>query len=381
MPKSAVKSKGKMGGASAPPSASSPKQKKALTPEKALEKITSSGNRQFGDGTFLSMDGDPARIKKRYSTGLAPLDIALTGEVGSGLPDGRLVAIYGAETVGKTTLACMLMRVMQEAGGLVFVLDSEGRLTKDRLEALGVSPVGFRWVDEKFLEPALDQIIKLLKELRDVPFIFALDTIASINSIKERARSVSDNSQTSVHSLSLSKGMRYIADNIKRSKAIILFINQLKTGAIGNAFATEREKDAMLGGKPIRFHSDVILKMEYSRKFYLMIKGEKVQRGFEIRVKTDKNSGFVDGVRLRLVFTTYNGAKFDDALSCLATMRDWKIIPAGNDSGSAISFNGSKYSIKQWRNLYASDEVFRKSIHDALKTKFHTKYKPEEKVV
>lgn len=63
-------------------------------------------NEEFGAGTVYTLGSDKAILNiPRWSTGIEQLDDI----IGGGIPKGRIIEIYGAESAGKTTLAYHLM--------------------------------------------------------------------------------------------------------------------------------------------------------------------------------------------------------------------------------------------------------------------------------
>ena len=79
--------------------------------EKALQAALGQIERQFGKGTVMRM-GDKERERiPAISTGSLGLDVALG--IG-GLPQGRIVEIYGPESSGKTTLTLQVIAEAQK---------------------------------------------------------------------------------------------------------------------------------------------------------------------------------------------------------------------------------------------------------------------------
>ena len=82
--------------------------KRKSSREQALEEAIAQIERNFGRGAVMRMsENDSFRNVEAISTGSLSLDIALG--IG-GLPRGRIIEIYGAESAGKSTLAMSTVR-------------------------------------------------------------------------------------------------------------------------------------------------------------------------------------------------------------------------------------------------------------------------------
>ena len=84
--------------------------------QKALDAALAQIDKNFGKGSImrLGQTGDNFEIDV-ISSGSLGLDIALG--IG-GLPRGRIVEIYGPESLGKTTLALHALAEAQKVGGV-----------------------------------------------------------------------------------------------------------------------------------------------------------------------------------------------------------------------------------------------------------------------
>src|SRR3989304_7851421 len=90
---------------------------------KALELALSQIEKQYGRGSIMRMgDREVSADIPVIPTGSVSLDAALG--VG-GIPRGRGVEIFGAESSGKTTLALHIIAEAQKAGGQVAFIDAE----------------------------------------------------------------------------------------------------------------------------------------------------------------------------------------------------------------------------------------------------------------
>ena len=68
--------------------------------DQALEKAMEQVQKKYGKGAIMKMSDAPIGNVESFHTGSISLDMALG--IG-GLPKGRVVAIYGPESSGKTT--------------------------------------------------------------------------------------------------------------------------------------------------------------------------------------------------------------------------------------------------------------------------------------
>lgn len=83
----------------------------------------------------MKMGEKPTMNVNAISTGCLELDIALGV---NGLPKGRIIEIYGAESSGKTTLALHCVAEAQKAGGTAAYIDLENALDPVYAANIGV---------------------------------------------------------------------------------------------------------------------------------------------------------------------------------------------------------------------------------------------------
>ena len=101
----------------------------------ALEAALSQIDRAFGKGSVMKLGQKSTMDIESVSTGSLGLDIALG--IG-GLPKGRIIAIYGPESSGKTTLSLHVVAEMQKQGGVAAFIDAEHALDPVYAGKLGV---------------------------------------------------------------------------------------------------------------------------------------------------------------------------------------------------------------------------------------------------
>ena len=244
--------------------------------KKALAAALGQIEKQFGKGSVMRLgDGGTARDIEAVSTGSIGLDVALG--IG-GLPKGRVVEIYGPESSGKTTLTLQAVAEAQKMGGTAAFVDAEHALDPAYAEKLGVN------VDELLVsqpdtgEQALEITDMLVRS--GAVDIIVVDSVAALTPKAEIEGEMGD-SHMGLQARLMSQALRKLTGNIKRSNAMVIFINQIRM-KIGVMFGSP---ETTTGGNALKFYSSVRLDI---RRIGAIKKGDEVI-GNQTRVKVVKN--------------------------------------------------------------------------------------------
>jgi len=244
--------------------------------KKALAQALGQIEKQFGKGSVMRMgDGSAARDIEAISTGSIGLDVALG--IG-GLPKGRVVEIYGPESSGKTTLTLQVIAEAQKKGGTAAFVDAEHALDPAYAGKLGVN------VDELLVsqpdtgEQALEITDMLVRS--GAVDIIVVDSVAALTPKAEIEGEMGD-SHMGLQARLMSQALRKLTGNIKRSNAMVIFINQIRM-KIGVMFGSP---ETTTGGNALKFYSSVRLDI---RRIGAIKKGDEVI-GNQTRVKVVKN--------------------------------------------------------------------------------------------
>ncbi|UCG73088.1 MAG: recombinase RecA [Chromatiales bacterium] len=244
--------------------------------KKALAAALGQIEKQFGKGSVMRMgDAGAARDIEVISTGSLGLDVALG--VG-GLPKGRVVEIYGPEASGKTTLTLQVVAECQKAGGTAAFVDAEHALDPQYAGKLGVNVDDLLVSQPDTGEQALE-ITDLLVRSGAVDVV-VVDSVAALTPKAEIEGEMGD-THVGLQARLMSQALRKLTGNIKRSNAIVIFINQIRM-KIGVMFGSP---ETTTGGNALKFYSSVRLDI---RRIGAIKKGDEVI-GNQTRVKVVKN--------------------------------------------------------------------------------------------
>ena len=243
--------------------------------DKNLTETLSQIEKQFGKGTVMKMGDREIVDMPCVSTGSIGLDIALG--IG-GLPQGRVIEIFGPESSGKTTLTLQAIAECQKAGGTAAFIDAEHALDPNYASKLGVN------VDELLLsqpdtgEQALE-VTDMLVKSGSVDLI-VIDSVAALTPRAEIEGDMGDH-HMGLQARLMSQALRKITGIIQRSNCMVIFINQIRM-KIGVIFGNP---ETTTGGNALKFYSSVRLDI---RRIGAVKEGEEVV-GNETRVKVVKN--------------------------------------------------------------------------------------------
>ena len=209
----------------------------------------------------LSVDTSPAHVKRWISSGSKQLDLIVSNRANGGLPEGRIVEIFGPPSIGKSHIATQIARSTQQMGGIVVYIDTENGTSVENLAALGVDvSKRFVYVDthctEEVLGIAEQTILKAKAMAKDVPITIVWDSVAA-SSPKAELEGAYDKDTIGLQARAISKGMRKITGVIGDQNVLFVILNQIRT-KIG---VMHGDPTTTPGGMAIPFHASVRLKL------------------------------------------------------------------------------------------------------------------------
>ncbi|TSC54629.1 MAG: recombination protein RecA [Parcubacteria group bacterium LiPW_30] len=230
---------------------------------------------KYGEGAIMKLGEKPKVNIGSISTGSLGLDYALG--VG-GLPQGRIVEIFGPESSGKTTLTLHVIAEAQKKGGVCAFIDAEHALDPEYAKKLGVNINELLISQPDTGEQALEITESLVRSGKiDVVVI---DSVAALTP-KDEIEGEMGAHHVGKQARLMSQALRKLTAITAKSKTIVIFINQIRM-QIGVMFGNP---ETTPGGKALKFYTSVRLDI---RRIASIKKGEDVV-GARTRVKVVKN--------------------------------------------------------------------------------------------
>ena len=244
--------------------------------KKALEAALGQIERNYGKGSVMKL-GDPENIVEigAIPTGSLGLDIALG--IG-GLPQGRIIEIYGPESSGKTTLALHTVAEAQKNDGICAFIDAEHALDPIYAGKLGVDVEELLISQPDNGEQALEIADTLVRS--GAIDVLVVDSVAALTPRAELEGDMGD-SLPGLQARLMSQALRKLTASISKSNTMVIFINQIRM-KIGVMFGSP---ETTTGGNALKFYSSCRLDI---RRIGAIKDREEVV-GNQTRVKVVKN--------------------------------------------------------------------------------------------
>ena len=220
-------------------------------------------NKKEGEGTIYSIGSKHANLKiNRWSTGIEDLD----NIIGGGMPEGRVVEIFGPEGSGKTTLLYHLCGLHQ----LCLDIPIEGTFDADRAKVFGNKPKQMLIYRAKYGEDAFNKTIKFAKA--GIPLI-GIDSVPSMvpkedaeKVLKSAERDSIEEQRIGGTARLMNKYLPTIEEIIEVTGTTLIFINQVRDKMNAMMFG---EKTDTPGGRKLKHACS--LRIQVARKGWIEI--------------------------------------------------------------------------------------------------------------
>ena len=288
--------------------------------DRALEMAVSQIEKQFGKGSIMRLGDSTREAVDIIPTGSLALDLALG--IG-GIPRGRVIEIYGAESSGKTTIAAQIVAQAQKQGGIAAYVDVEHAIDPIYFKNIGVDTDNLLVSQPATGEEALEVIDALVRS--NAISVVVLDSVAALVPKAEIEGEMGD-SHMGLQARLMSQALRKITGSLNKTNTAAIFINQLRE-KIGVMFGNPETQP---GGRALKFYSSVRLDVR--------------------RVETLKAGNDMVGIRTKVtvvknkVAPPFKKAEFDIMFGA-GISRSGSILDIGTELGF-ITKAGAFYSYK-----------------------------------
>lgn len=261
----------------------------AKTNKAEIIKLCNQISKKEGEGAVFHLGSKNANLKiPRWSTGIEDLDHI----IGGGMPEGRIIEIFGPESSGKTTLLYHLMGLHE----LALDIPVEGTFDAERAKVFGNRPKQLLVYRAKYGEEAFNKMIKFAQA--GIPVI-GVDSVPSLQP-KEDVEKVMEASKRDTENeiriggiaRLMTKYLPPIEEIIETTGTTVIFINQVRDKMNAMMFG---EKTDTPGGRKLKHACS--LRLQVARRAWIEIpnkdpmnvaKTEKVGLIMKIKVVKSK---------------------------------------------------------------------------------------------
>ena len=299
------------------------KKQEAEKQAKAVDSVVNEIKERFGEGAIMTMREIHAVNVDVIPTGSIAMDLALG--VG-GMPRGRIIEIYGAESSGKTTLALHVIAEAQKKGGTCAFVDAEHAMDPDYARRIGVDVDNLLISQPDSGEQGL-QIVETLVKSESIAVI-VVDSVAALTPRVEIEGEIGDQ-HMGLQARLMSQACRKLSGMISKTNTMVIFLNQTRM-KIGMVFGNP---ETTPGGMALKFYASVRVNLARTAQ----IKSGDEIIGNRVKAKVVKNK--VAAPFKTAEFDIYYNEGISKSGDALRVAIDRGLI---KQSGSYFAYNGEK---------------------------------------
>ncbi len=229
------------------------KENKTTTNEKkSAQEAIDQIREKFGEESIMKFGEAKTMEIEVVPTGCLSIDIALGA---GGVPRGRVIEIYGAESSGKTTLALHIVSEIQKRGGVAAFVDAEHALDPEYSKKIGVNINELLVSQPDSGEQALE-IVETLVRSNSVDVI-VIDSVAALTPKAEIEGEMGDR-HVALQARLMSQALRKLTAIVSKTKTSVVFLNQTRQ-KIGVFFGNP---ETTTGGMALKFYSSVRIQLK-----------------------------------------------------------------------------------------------------------------------
>lgn len=235
----------------------------AKTNKEAIIKLCNTINKKEGEGSIYSIGSKHADLQiKRWPTGIEDLD----NIIGGGMPEGRVVEIFGPESSGKTTLLYHLCGLHQ----LCLDIPIEGTFDAERAKVFGNRPKQMLIYRAKYGENAFNKVIQFAKA--GIPLV-GIDSVPSMVPKDDAEKVLKSAEKDSIEEQRIggtarlmNKYLPTVEEIIEITGTTLIFVNQVRDKMQAMLFG---EKTDTPGGRKLKHACS--LRIQVARRAWIKI--------------------------------------------------------------------------------------------------------------
>lgn len=246
-----------------------------------MEELQKGIEKEFGSGAIMRGKGSIVDVDV-FSTGVATIDFALGC---GGIPIGRIIEVYGAESSGKTTTCLQFIAACQQhvfkqkkRRGIAALVDAEHAMDPKWAAKIGVN------LDELLVSQpeSGEQALSIVERLVDSALVdlIVVDSVAALTPKSIIEGEIGDSTMAALAQL-MSKALSRIKGKCNKTQTTIIFINQVRE-KVGIVFGNP---ELTPGGRALKFYASVRAEVRKGSP----IKDGNMTLGFRPTVKIVKN--------------------------------------------------------------------------------------------
>lgn len=222
-----------------------------------------------------------SEVKFWIDSGSLLLNMTLSNKPDGGWPSGRIIEVFGKESIGKSTLSYVAMANCQKMGGLAIYGDIERAGNKKFMQMLGINLNELIITNEDTIEKLFQGIENNLKYLienkirRDKPVLIVVDSVTALQTDAEEASGYEYNMNIQMKkAMMLGKALKKITPYLNKANACLFLVNQIRDNTTGYG-----DSYVVPGGKSIPFYASIRLYLQGQEK--IVAKDPTVENEFQ----------------------------------------------------------------------------------------------------
>jgi recombination protein RecA len=216
----------------------------------------------------------------------------LSNRPDGGWPCGRIVEVFGRESIGKSTLGYVAMANCQKAGGIAIYIDVEGTGNKVFMQMLGIDLDKMITIEG---EPIIEKLFPAIQEslyaisvdpaMKDRPVMIVVDSVTAMQTNAESEAGYDYNMNAALmKAKQLGNALKKIVPFLIDANACLYFVNQVRDNTTGYG-----ESYVVPGGKALPFYASIRLYLESKTK--VTVTDEVLEREYEAAMEAYKAAG------------------------------------------------------------------------------------------